>query len=218
MSKKVIIGVVVIVLLLIGGGVYVLSSKNKSKSPSIGESNPQTNAGQNATGQTTPRSLKDILTAGIPQKCTYSDVTDSVNTEGTTYIADGKVRADFSSTVEGKTTAGHTIYDGKTSYVWMDGSSTGFKMEIDTSAPAPTGSTPSSQEGLDLNKSIDYSCGAWLPDTTLFTPPSDVTFSSFTIPSPSAENLPTGNENLCAQCNSLPDAQKAQCLSALKCD
>ena len=218
MNKKIIIAVVVIIILLIGGGALVMSSRSKSKTTPAA-TNSQVNKGQEPTAATQagPKSLKDILAAGIPQKCSYSDVTGQTNVNGTTYIFGGKVRADFTSVVDGKTTTGHTIFDGKTSYIWTDGTTSGFKMEIDTSAPSPTG-TPTQQQGLDLNKAADYSCGAWLPNEALFNPPSDVTFNTFAIPSPAAQGTTGGNQSLCNTCNSLSGDQKAQCLSALKCN
>jgi Na+-transporting methylmalonyl-CoA/oxaloacetate decarboxylase gamma subunit len=216
MNKKIIIAVVVIILLLIGAGAYVMST-SKSKTTPITTSNSQTNNRPEPTAQSDQKSLKDILAAGLPQKCTYTDVTDQTSINGTTYIFNGKVRADFTSVVAGKMTTGHTIYDGKTSYIWTDGTTSGFKMEIDTSAPSLTG-TPTQQQGLDLNKTVDYSCGAWLPDTSLFNPPSDVTFTTFSIPTPGTGNTTQGKQNLCSSCNSLSGAQKTQCLSVLKCN
>jgi len=207
MNKKILIGIAVIALLLVGGGAYVMSTRNKSETPSP-TSGSQSNKGQESS-QASPKSLKDLLAAGIPQKCTFKDVLSDVDMEGTTYIANGKMRGDFSSTIEGKTTTGHTIFDGKTSYVWMDETSTGFKMEVDPSAE--TTSETSAEQGLDLNKTIDYKCSAWLPNESLFTPPSDVTFTGFVVPT-------SGGQNLCDSCNSLSGEQKTQCLTALNCN
>lgn len=215
MNKKVLYAVIaVIVLLLVGGAVFVMSTKNKPATTPSTTTGTVTNKVQEPT-KAGPKSLKDLLTAGVPQKCTFKDVSDQVNMEGTSYIAGGKMRGDFSTTVEGKTSTGHSIFDGKTSYVWMDGTSTGFKMEVDPSVT----STPesSTQQGLDLNKTLDYSCGVWIVDQSLFNPPEDVTFTSFAVPNTSGS--PTGgNQNLCASCDSLTGDQKTQCLTALKCN
>jgi hypothetical protein len=214
MNKKVIIAIAVIVLLLLVGGAYVASTKNKSAtSPSTTSSTESTQTQESS--QASQKSLKDLLTSGIAQKCTFKDVSNNVNMEGTSYIANGKIRGDFSTTSEGKTTTGHSIFDGKTSYVWMEGTSTGFKMEIDLTATSTSESQ--TQQGLDLNKTIDYNCSTWITDQSLFNPPSDVTFTSFSVPSPSAGGT-TGSQNLCSSCNSLSGEQKTQCLTALKCN
>ena len=206
MNKKIIISIAVIVLLLLAAGIYVMSGKKSATT------DPQINKVQE-TEQSFPTSLKELLTAGIPQKCTFKDLIDEVNTEGTTYVASGKMRGDFSTTIEGKTTTGHTVYDGTTSYVWMDGNSTGFKMDIDPNET--TSSESETQQGLDLNKTIDYNCSAWLPDQSLFTPPDDVTFTAFTMPS-GADTV--DNQNMCATCDALSGEQKTQCLTALNCN
>lgn len=217
MSKKIIIAIVVIILFLLGGAAFVMSMKKKSPVAPATTSITQTTTNKvedsTATG---PKSLKDLLAAGVPQKCTFKDLSNSVDMQGTSYISGGKVRGDFSTTVEGKTTSGHSIFDGKTSYVWMDGTSTGFKMEIDPSLT--TAPESNNQQGLDLNKSIDYSCSPWLTDQSLFNPPEDVTFTSFSVPTTSAGGPTGGNSSLCASCNSLTGEQKTQCLTALKCN
>ncbi len=217
MNKKVVIAIVVILLLLLGGGVFVMSKRNKSKTTSAPTtiSVSPTSAVQE-TSQENQKSLRDLLTAGVPQKCTFSDVSSEVNMQGTSYIANGKVRGDFSTTADGKTTNGHTIFDGKVSYVWMDGTSTGFKMEINPTEGSTSNS--STQQGLDLNKTLDYNCDVWVPDQTLFTPPTNVTFTSFSVPTSTVEGSTTGNKSLCSSCDSLTGEQKTQCLTALKCN
>ncbi len=212
MNKRIITIVVVLLLLLLGGVALIMSNKNKGKMTPTTSTMEKTETTEKAS----PKSLKDLVTAGVPQKCTFKDESN-MNTEGTSYISGGKVRGDFATTVEGKTSAGHMIFDGKTSYVWMDGTTSGFKMEVD---PATMNSgDPNNQQGLDFNKSLDYNCAVWIPDAKMFTPPTDVTFSSFSIPTAN----PSGgamydNKSMCASCNSLDGDQKTQCLTALKCN
>jgi len=215
MNKNIIIGIIIVILLLVGGGAFIMSTRTKPVTAPTTTSVTETNKVQE-TSQTTPKSLKELLSAGAPQKCSFKDVSNNVDMEGVSYIASGKIRGDFSTTTEGKSSTGHTIFDGKTSYVWMDGITTGFKMEIDPSVTsAPESGT---QQGLDLNKAIDFSCDTWLPDQSLFNPPESVTFTSFSAPTSSAGNPTGGNQNLCASCNSLTGEQKTQCLTALKCN
>lgn len=215
MNKKVTITVAVIILLLIGGGAYFMSTNRSEMEPiSTGGENENTQE----TKQSAATSIKDLLASGTAQKCTYKDISNDVDIEGATYIANGKVRSDFTSTSEGKTTTGHTIFDGKVSYVWMDDTSTGYKMEIDTSQTDEDESEPSSQQGMDINKTIDYDCSAWIPDLSLFNPPTNITFQSFaqsTLPSGSPV---TGNQSLCSSCDNLTGEQKTQCLTALNCN
>ena len=202
-----IIIVAVVFLLLLGGGVYFLFVRGKSQTGPTSTSS-----------KTGSQSLKDLLLAGISQKCTYKDSQENMAVEGTVYIAGGKVRGDFSSTNQGQTFSGHTIYDGKVSYVWTEGMKTGFKMAVDPETGKSEGS--SSEENVDLTKKIDYSCGPWLANESQFTPPSDITFSEFTMPTIPAGTSSSGNTNqeACKLCNTLTGEAKTQCLTSLNCN
>lgn len=214
MNNKVLIAIVVIVILLLGGGAYIMSTKNKTVTPSTSNTTTKQEATKSGLN-----SLKNLLASGVPQKCTYKDSSNNVSIEGTTYISGGKVRGDFSSVAEGKTNTGHSIYDGKTSYIWSDESTTGFKMNIDPNASNATSSSETnSQQGVDMNKSIDYSCSPWLPDQSLFTPPTNITFTEFSVPTVSQGTGATGSKSLCSTCDSLTGDQKTQCLTAFKCN
>lgn len=216
MNKNALIALSVIFLLLLGGGVYALFGK--AKSPSI---SPTTDVQQNESSSqegitSGQKSLKDLLLAKVPQKCTYTDLLENVDIEGNVYVSSGKVRTDFSSTVEGKVTSGHTIYDGKLSYIWTDGMTTGFKIALD---PDVTQSPKTSDQSVDLTKTIDYNCSPWIPDQSLFTPPSNVTFSEFNVPTIPATTTSDGNtQNSCNLCNSLSGDAKTQCLTSLNCN
>ncbi len=207
MNKKALIGIVILLLLFVGVGAIVMSNKNKM-SPTTSSELTQT------PFKASPKSMKELLTLGVPQMCKFNDSTSG--TEGTTYIAGGKVRGDFKSTVEGKESVGHMIFDGKTNYIWMDDSKTGFKMDVDPATLNSEGKPQ--QQGLDFNKSMDYNCTVWVADENVFEAPSDVTFSEFSIPASGASGESMNdNQKLCASCNSLTGDQKTQCLTALKC-
>ncbi len=120
-------------------------------------------------------SLKDLIALGTSQKCTFS----SEGSEGTMYVAGGKSRGDFSTTAAGSTSKGHMMFDGKMSYVWMDGQTQGYKMSLDSvdgnkPTNAPT-NTPT-QSGVDYDKQMDYSCEKWSADNSMFVLPSNVEF------------------------------------------
>jgi hypothetical protein len=211
-NKKV-LAIIVVVLLLLLGGWYLMNS-NKAGTP-----------GSTATeSQGGMKSLKDLLSSGVAQKCTYSSTDEESGTsEGTSYVSGGKVRADFSTTVSGKTTISHMITDGKTSYIWTDGEKSGFKMTVPdatpTSAKTDTSNTPVSSEA-DLNQKVDYKCSAWVVDNSYFTPPTTVTFSDFSqMVNPAAPaGSGSSSSSQCSYCNSLSGDDKTQCLTALKCN
>lgn len=220
MNRNVIIVILVIVLLLLGvGGYFFLknshTTSNGQDSGSMMESSPK---GEPSS----MKSLKDLLTAGTSQKCTFSEDKGTTSVNGTTYISGGKIRSDYGSTASGVTTNGHMITDGKTSYVWMDGQSTGYMMAIPSpSTDNNSGDTSSSNsgssasQGIDPNKQMNYSCSGWSADASLFTPPANVKFSDFSkmMAAPSG----SANSQQCAACNSLTGDSKTQCLAVLHC-
>jgi hypothetical protein len=204
--KKVII--IVVVLLLAAAGYYFYS---KSK------------GGPEGTGGATSgaQSLKELITANVPQKCTFSATDETGSTEGTTYVSGGKVRSDATVTDEGETTVSHMISDGKTNYIWTDGEKNGFKMTVpeedaeDISAP-DSADTPVSNE-VDMDQKTDYKCAAWIPDNSVFVPPTNVTFTDFSQMMEPAGSAPS-TASQCSYCDNLSGEDKSACLSAFKCN
>ncbi len=213
------IAVAVIVLLLIGVGGFFLMNRNSASTPNQQVvTNPQKTVTPAPT-QNAPvmKTLKDLLLANIAQKCTFQDSSGSANISGSSYIAGGKVRSDFTSNSAGTAVSGHMIVDGKTSYVWMDGQTTGFKMSFD---PASTSSTTNSQQGVDANKAMNYNCSPWSVDSSLFTPPAAVKFTDFgtvAVPPKTGTSSPSAGSQ-CSACDSLTGQAQTQCRTALKCN
>lgn len=181
MNNKVlwIVGAIIVIAL----AAYLVMAKSKSGNEAV-VNNAQTNtavknaqnAASPATNAQAPKqsSLKELLALGTAQKCTFNDN----GSQGTFYVASGKSRGDFSSTVSGKTTSGHMIADGKTSYVWMDGQAQGFKMTIDATSEQQANNAASAapSQGVDANKKMDYNCTAWTEDSAMFSLPTNVQF------------------------------------------
>jgi len=207
MNKKlpVIIGAIVI----LGITAFLLIPKGQNNSPQ-----PQTT--QNVQTQETiiptaqPKSLKDLLSLGKTQSCTFSDGT---NSQTTIFITSNKMRGNFDSTIDGKTVKSHIIVDGQTSYIWMDGQNTGYKMSIDK---ATQDQANTQQNQIDLNKQADYNCKDWTVDSSVFNLPTGINFTDL-----SKLIAPTGtgsNSAQCAACDSLQGEAKTQCKTALKCN
>jgi hypothetical protein len=222
MNKKLIL--IVVAILLIGGGVgaYFLLP-NRAKAPVT-----QMESQAISTPAPTPakKSLKDLLSAGIAQKCTY---TSPEGNGGTVSISNGKMRGDFTATTDEVQVLSHMIVDGQTSYIWTDNQNMGFKMTFDSSAQTPSGSPDSkvrAQGQMDANQQVNVDCSPWVVDPSVFTLPAGVKFSDF-----GAFALPTGGVSAgtegavgtdlktqqCAACDSVPAASQTQCKAALGC-
>lgn len=200
MNKKLVI--VVVILLLLGGYFFMKNGDGSTTNGSI----------TSTSDSKKPSSLKDLISKGIAQTCTYSNE----NGKGTFYMSGGKTRGDFETTAGTVTTKGHMLVDGGTSYVWMDGQKTGFKSTFDTSTTDEPSSNPSAAQTFDANASMNYDCKPGVVDSSLFTAPKDVEFMSFDSLKPSTGSG-SGTSSSCSYCNNLTGDDKAQCLSALKC-
>lgn len=214
MNKNLIIGIVA--LLLIGGGGYYFMTKGSVSTPTTPSS--ETSSQQPATAF---KSLKDLLMSGVAQKCTFTDKSENVDMNGTTYVANGKMRGDFNSSVNGKVMVSHMIVDGKTSYMWTDDTTTGFKFAFDPQSTEETQADESDkrQGSVDINKTMDYKCNPSTVDGSMFTPPANVKFTDYSqMMGPSSSGKTgTGVNPGCSACDSLEGDDQAQCRAALKC-
>jgi hypothetical protein len=210
MNKKIIVPVGILLLIILAVGVFMMMKK-----PGI-----QTSGGQqaNTVTQNNPvgeekgvaGTLKDLLTGGQAQKCTYSNENDAAKTVGTVYASGGKMRLDIQSNVSDKTINSHVIVDSQYSYVWTDQQKQGFKMAITKETPNPG----QKKESVDLNQPVNYKCQSWNTDNSFFNLPSDITFTTFTVPSPAAN----GSGNQCALCDNVPEGEaRDTCRTQLKC-
>jgi len=176
------VGVVIVIAL----GAYLIMAKSKTDNSEMANNaqsnsevkNSQSNTAPANSVQHTDTSLKALLASGTSQKCSYSDS----GSEGVFYLSGGKSRGDFTTTVSGKTTASHMISDGKTSYIWMDGQPQGYKMSLEVNASTnqqANSTAASAQQGVDVNKTMNYDCQAWSADNSMFNLPSGIEFVDF---------------------------------------
>lgn len=134
--------------------------------------------GSGATGE---QSIAELLAGGISQTCTFAQ---TQGTEGTVYIAGGKMRGDFKSVTNGQTMMSHMISDGTTAYTWVDGTPMGFKMMM--GAQQTTGQQ---QQAVDVNQKLAYTCSPSVPNAAVFNLPAGV---QFTDASSLGVTIPTG--------------------------
>ena len=204
MNNKTVIAVVVVVIVLVAG---FFMFKGKSAPTNAPADNSSVATNPEAPKQ---NSLKGLLTLGTSQQCTFNDTVS--NNSGTVYVSSGQMRGDFSAQVNGKTEASHMISDGQTSYVWMDGTSTGFKMKFDASTQGNTQS-----QGVDANKNMDFNCSSWIADASLFIVPAPVKFTDTTALTPSGSGTSDSSQSSqAAACASLSEPAKTQCLQSIQ--
>ena len=170
--------------------------------------------GQEVVESSNPKTIKEMFGLGIPQKCTYEG--------GVVYVADGKMRGDFSSTdEEGVTTESHMIVDGNTSYVWVEGQDMGYMTTFDADQTETTDSGDyDTVEVMDPVQPHDYVCEGWVANSEVFVLPSNIVFKDINslLPTniPMEESMEGSDQ--CSYCNALSGDQKTQCLSAMNCE
>lgn len=215
MKFKILLAATSVVLLAAGCG--------KSTAPSADNSQVKTDTAvsSNTKGQ---GSFKDLIAMGKPLKCDSTFTSNGNASTGTTYIAGGKMRGDFSSQVEGKTTQMHMIVKDQTSYTWIEGMGTtmAFKSAVTQNNQNQSGAAAKS---ANVDQKVDYNCQSWTEDNAQFDLPAGVTFQDQSqvmpnlTPKMQTPEVKSGkNSASCAACDSAPASAKAQCLAALGCN
>lgn len=174
-KKSLSIGVIVLVVLALGAWFMANRRAGDQRQPSGSQESATISLEEG--NATTPTSLKALLASGSAQQCSFRDTTAGMDSEGVIYVAGGKVRGNFTSTVDGQPLGAHMIVDGQTSYVWTDGSTTGFTTTVSAAPTTPPSAASSQTASLDVNKTLDYSCQPWAVDASVFTLPTGVQFT-----------------------------------------
>lgn len=179
MNKKVLIVVGVVAIAALGFGTWFFI--NKEDKP---QSNSETSAAQSSSGQASeavaPKTINGLLAAGANKKCILTTSDGSTQVTGTIYISAAKeMRGEYSSTSDGKTSAGNMIITQDVQYFWVPDSKQGIKINLSDVAANSQSTEQSSPSGLDTDKEYDFSCSDWTVDEALFVVPSDVNFMDF---------------------------------------
>ena len=209
MNKNLTITIVAVLLLAGGVGGYFAFGRSSSSPSSNSSEAANTTPAQDSMQK---KSLKDLMGLGTNQQCTFKDATGN---GGTVYVSGTKVRGDFASTTNGTSISSHMVSDGKTTYMWMDGQTQGFKTSLD--AVAQPDLTAKQQPAVDVNQQLDYNCGAWTVNASVFALPTGIDFIDPAALMPKV-TLPAGSAAQCAACDSLTGTYRDQCLATLNCN
>ncbi len=212
MNKKAIFALVLVILALLLGYLFFFK-KEDSSSPLTSIQSDQSSK---------PKSIKDLISSGISQRCTFSTEVDQIKSEGTVYTASNKMRGDFSMITDNKIIMNHMIVDGNTSYMWTDGEKNGYKMSFDMSSQSGMESDTSKDlvsSNVNPDVELNYDCGTWIVDSSVFQTPSNVNFMEFNVPTtaPVQQGGSSSNSSSCSYCEGLSGDSKTQCLAALGC-
>ncbi len=175
-------------------------------------------------------SMRSLLESGASQKCTFNNS----NSNGTIYVGGGKMRGDFTSKSADVVAESHMIITNNIAYVWIDGTSQGYRMPFEDLTPQ---GNAGGDQGIDADAKVATNCENWQASDTSFTLPTDITFNSVSTgassgATPTAPAATTSSssgasagasaqtyaEQQCAACNTISDATaKAQCKASFDC-
>ncbi len=179
--SKMWLGSIVAIILVLGGGYYYWQGAQGEVS--FDPNKPYAISGEVGGGTSNSASLTDLIASKKAQKCTVKHEVAGIESNGTVYVAGGKLRGDFTSTggVSGNT---HVIVDAGNVYTWIDGLGMGVKVAASTADAGGSG-----QQAVSMNQKLNYDCAAWSVDASVFTRPAGITFSE---PGAMIPKLPAG--------------------------
>ncbi len=225
-TSKLLIYIIIGIVVVGGGtGAYVYTQQNAETTDDAllevnGNANVDVNAQVNANGASV--SLKKLVEAGKPVKCTFSNNDASAVTNGTTYVANGKVKGEFdiTSKTNSQNYQGYMIVDGDMMYMWSSQmAGQGIKAKVTASAQAVVeGQKPA----INFEDNLSYKCESWRVDEDMFKLPSGITFIDINAAGGSSGSIkgvvPSEPSSQCAACDALDGSSRTQCRAALQCN
>jgi hypothetical protein len=193
MTQRTIIGTVAVGIIVLLGLWYVLAAPATPSGVPIAQVPTSTGASAPDIASVIPK--KPVTVAPIPSsstyvslftatgnhECDYEQVTTTGRNSNVIYIADGKMRGEFRSTVNGNTTGTLMIYTGGYLYTWNEGMTTGTKTSITKLSQLPS-IIPTDFAGGSIignnSENVGWFCHNWNKDPAMLQIPSYVSFTT----------------------------------------
>ncbi len=121
----------------------------------------------------------EFMKQGGSYKCTVTQNVANMISNGTVYIHNNKIKANFTTSIQGQTIETNMIAMEGYTYTWTNMSKgAGFKSKITPPKSDPNTNAAASATYTWNGEQIgDYNCEAWVVDTTTFELPKSVTFT-----------------------------------------
>jgi hypothetical protein len=166
------IWVLVAIVVIVGGFWAVFGAKNMDQTSEVSDNTT-------SVPEEKKMAFSDFIKQGGAYKCSVAQNVGGISTNGITYIDSGRVRGEYTATVQGtKVDSTMILRDGYT-YSWssmMPGQ--GFKTKVATSATGNTSAPSSGAYSFNADAIGDYNCEAWSVDESKFTVPTNITFKT----------------------------------------
>ncbi len=223
MNKLLLIGLAV---LLIGAGAFFflrprsVSNQQPGNVGQVAVKQPDTTNGS-ITGK-----IEDLFAQNKPLSCSFSQSNDNSKSNGTIYVADNKIRGNFTTTIEGQPPIeSFIIQDSQYFYSWTLTPPQGTKIKIDklTEQTDQTETGQPNEASTDFNnleqQNITYDCQPWTIDQSVFSPPEDINFTDLDQQLDKMEEATEEiDQTACDLCDQIPTAEEqTQCRQSLGC-
>lgn len=173
MNFYAVIGLVAVVGVLGGSAWFFSTSQTPPHDTSTEVAAENTPSEEPQTGEGT---VQDLLNRTGSWECTVASSAGGTTTNGTAHIADGAIRGTFRSAIPqlgGMTITSNLLVREGYAYVWTSLYPQGTKVAL-ANAPAES----SENNGISLSSAVSYTCTPWVVDTSLFTLPEGISFTT----------------------------------------
>ena len=152
-------------------------------------SNTTSNTSASKQQQSSPKSLRDLLSLGVAQKCTWTSTQDGKESSGEVVVNGSKFKQTFSyKDPENGSVTENAISDGQWIYTWNNiNPGVGTKINLSsfnqTPSEGPSQDSPvttESKDDFDFDNQIDYKCSPTTITDSDFTLPSNIKFTDLT--------------------------------------
>lgn len=169
MDKKT-LTIIVVVLIVVGAVWFMMGKKGSVPGAGLGDTA--------SDGGVFSGSMLDLMKRGGSYRCTYAVTSEQGKMDGVAYVSGKRMRTDITTDISGQggqKMESHMINDGEFIYTWSPSMPQGVKMAAPKADAAPEPGAPV-QGQYDYNQKVDYKCAAWIADSSLLTPPTNVQF------------------------------------------
>lgn len=124
-------------------------------------------------------SFVEFMKQGGSYKCSVVQTVATMTSNGTVYIHDNKIRANFTTSIQNNTIETNMIVKEGYSYSWTNMSKgVGTKVKIAPKSNPGSDAAVSATYTWNGSQVGDYNCEEWVADDTMFSLPTTVTFSA----------------------------------------
>jgi hypothetical protein len=176
MNRKTLIGIITAVVIVGGTGAAIVVARSDTSAPA--SSSVTQNTSNTVSPEIVKGSLASLLNTSDTKKCSFDTGADGVS--ATVYLANNRMRSDYSSTSGGTVKEGSMIVLSDKQYIWDSADKKGVMFAFSRDQVEQQAGAASQQSSVDINKEYDFTCSNWTLDESKFTPPTDVAFTDYT--------------------------------------